>query len=378
VKGSRKCDPERLLSSRACASRLHVPRIRFRPEIDLNSSPGEAPVRSRSTARVVSATAGFLRTRFGTSPPGPRCARSTSATRNLKNLDPCSRLSPLRERRTPLEVCPPVGSRIPALHDARDRYDGIDVHSPGSSPGERWSIFVADTPSPRRLRTRPSQGRSRIRRSRRSLPRWPVKAWRLGRPRVPSLGSRPCFPSCDGEPPPTGERPTRTSHFPVWPDEEEVSVARSPLEQPVKACSSKLASSSSAHRPCGWFAFSPSWKEAERRSHDCESESLQHDTRRTGHPRRALRPLPRGTVVPVREPFGAVLDVVADTNTWRVTSSVHAPAKGSRPSILVGPSLSGTAATGSRRLLVTGTEGVGARLRAEPPIHDLTRERAAR
>jgi hypothetical protein len=148
-------------------------------------------------------------------PPGPRCAGSTSATRNLKNLDPCSRLSPLRKRRTPLEVCPPVGSRIPALHDARDRYDGIDAHSPGSSPGERWSIFVADTPSPRRLRTRPSQGRSRIRRSRRSFPRWPVKAWRLGRPRVPSLGSRQCFPSCDGEPPPPGsgphERPTSVS-----------------------------------------------------------------------------------------------------------------------------------------------------------------------
>lgn len=109
---------------------------------------------------------------------------------------------------------------------------------------------------------------------------------------MPPLGSRSRFPSCDGSRPRDGVRPHErpVPHLAV---EGAVSVTRSPLEQPVKACSSRLASS---------------WHGRTLRCETCVatrprlrirgSAARNKDARATC--RRALHPLPRGTVVPVR------------------------------------------------------------------------------
>lgn len=154
----------------------------------------------------------------------------------------------------------------------------------GVWPRDRSSICAADTPSPRRLRTRPSRGRWRIHRGRGRFPALPVKAERLSRPGVPSLGSRSRFPSCDGSRPRSGWRPRER---PAPPFGQRRSGFSRPFA-PGAAGEGGLVEASPAvctTRPCGAG-------DARRRGHDCDSESLQHETRRTGHHRRALRSSP--------------------------------------------------------------------------------------
>lgn len=282
VRGSRKYDSERLPSSRACIRRLHDACSCLHREIELSSRFRRDTVSTALRPRAVSATVGFLRTRFGTFPPGPRCARSTSATRNHQRPGPVLSALDLPCRPTFVDRWRP---RIPAFHDARDRSGGTVSARPRCSPGFALTIFTGDIPSPRRLQTRPSQGRSRIPSGSRSLPRRlrEEAAIRTTQDAFPRLA--PSFPTSRREPHPgVGVRPRGRSFVPAG-RRAEGAVARSPLEQPVRACASGLASRSRRASSLRDGAL----RGPELRLRD---RILQHETRRTGHRRRALASSP--------------------------------------------------------------------------------------
>lgn len=287
----------------------------------------------------------FLRTRFGTFPPGPGCARSTSATRNHEDLDPCSRLSSSFPSRLS-----PVGSE---RGSQRFTTPEIAPAGPLDSPGV-LALGSSRRSSPVTPRRPAVSARARLRVARgsssgsRPLPRRPREEAAVAtiQDAFPRLALT--FPASRREPHPGREcGRVNVPSYPLAGGAEE-SVARSPPTQPVRACASELAS---------FPRRASSLRDGAMRRAEAATakpRSCSTKQRRTGHRRRALtsspargrRPCPRGT-------SSAVSRVRAPGEPPCLTP---AAARGSRPSTLVGPSLSGAAATGSRSPVTGGPE----------------------
>jgi len=193
----------------------------------MSSQLRETPIHPLSVHAPSSAAVGFPRTRYGTFPPAPGCARSTSATRNHEDLDPCSRLSILglsREARASWiwdtgglftlqseNEDPGVSRRPRSLR--RDRFARPGLFARGPLHDRH-----RDTPSPRRLRTRPFQGHSR--KPPRSRPRCAPL-----REETTSADDPGCLRSvrarasllAEGTAPRLGDAATRTYLVPRWP-----------------------------------------------------------------------------------------------------------------------------------------------------------------